>query len=137
MSIKNFSKSEKALHALALGIGIALVNGGGISNLSMSLVFSALAYFDSKEVPKLSLTVGSLITMGHYMSPLMDHMEADKVLLASLPWGILAGILGYSNWKLSQKITSRYKATITTTPLLGLAYLVAYFIATSIIIFLV
>jgi len=99
MHIHKTCWNERIAHGVGLGLGTALVSGGGILNLGLVFPIMLLAILSPNQNPKYALILAGLIEAGKAMSPQLDqNVSPSQALLFGGMVGCIVALVGYGAW---------------------------------------
>ncbi|MCP5405404.1 MAG: hypothetical protein H6922_04170 [Pseudomonadaceae bacterium] len=123
--------NERITHGLALGLGMALICGGGVTNLGTALPIMLVAILTPNQNPKYALILAGWIAAGWVISPLLDQgTNSARALLQGVTVGSVVALASYTTWHLSHLLYNYLNTQkIVSTRylwLLQIIYLLAY-----------
>jgi hypothetical protein len=128
------NRLTKLCNAIALGLAVALVSGGGIHNLGGAIPIMILAYFLSR--PTGPIVLAGFLAFGAWYSEYRGlGASPDRSMLIALAIGSIVSFVGYVGYLNSRKLIqlldqSKRKYLIGFLPLI---YFVAYIVFTLLI----
>jgi hypothetical protein len=93
-------RSVKISNTIALGVGMALLHGGGIESLGMMIPSIVAAYFLAR--PTVALVLAGLVMFGNVSTAYMDAGQPN--IIPALTAAALYALVGYASYLGSKRL---------------------------------